>query len=368
MLVHAMLILQIAAATSCAAQKVSLHVADMPLAEVVNLLRDMTGVNLVGETAANVGANRPKITLDVEDAPLKAVVKEICVQAGWHFARFGSGYHLMPGPMPEDRRPRCEVGPYQVAVQGVNVQRSLTLSFNEQEPRPTLDHRLSLHLTCETDDEDLIAAVCGFDPNVIAVTDTGVTLEPLQRHLMPQATRHEPVVHAWIPLRPPPGEAKKLSRLEGDLVLYATIKRAEFEFTPQEVGTTKESEGISVTLTGFDAQNGQLRCELRVPKERRDGADTVRSMPVQPTVAVTLVDASGKHLAFSGSSSGGGAEGNVYRLRQEFSFRIGEGFTPAKVLYRVVAGFNPTDRLTYLFEDIPLPVEQEVAPPIEQLP
>ena len=369
MLRYVAVVLVLAVGGGCSAQKVSISVADMPLPDVVQLLRDMTGVQFVGEAAAKaLPGKAPTVTLDLQDAPLKTVVKEMCRQAGWHFARFGQGYHLMPGPAEDYARPRCAVGVYEVSLDSVSVQRTLTLNFAAPEAKTSLDHRTNLQLTCESDDDELMAAVWAFDTNVIAVTDTGVTLEPLQKEAWGHGSPHEPLVRGWVPLQPPPPDAKRLARLEGDLILYATVRRAEFEFTAQDVGTSKEAEGLTVALTAFDPRTGQVQCELSLPKDTEEAVRRTRGMTSSPTVDVALLDAEGKAASSSGGSSSGGAEGEVMRYKQQYSFRVGEGFVPAKIRYRVVAASDPGERLTYLLEDIPLPLEDEVAPPLGELP
>jgi hypothetical protein len=358
------LVVALVVASCCSAQKVSITVADMPLPEVVKLLKDMTGVDIVGDVRG--GGNPARITLDLTDVPLKAVIKELCRQAGKHYGRFGRGYNLMPGAE-EDSRPRCTVGAYEVILNRVSVQRTRAIDFHQAGPRTTLQYQLSIELAAEADDDAAMVAVAGFHPDVTAETDTGAMLEPLQRDFHEQGRGSEPTVQAWISLQPPPENAKSIAALEGDLVLYAQVDRAEFEFGIDEIGATKEANGTSVKLVAFSHRPPQAEYEVRIPVDPAERAPG-RWRWIRPQFETTLLDAAGKAAISSGSGYSGGQEGNVYTYSQTCSFRLDAGFEPAKLRYTIAVPRDPSDRQAYLFENIPLPLEEDVPPPVDKLP
>ena len=343
---------------------VTIEAEDMPLPELVNLLRQMTGTQIFGENAG--GAEAPRITIKFEDAPLKTVIREVCGQAGWHFAHVGGTYHLMPG-VETDQAPRCLVGPYEIVVDSLSVQRTRSLNLRNPARGPRLDERLSIQLVAQSDDDEAMVAVLGFDPNVTCVTDTGAKLEPLQKDLWGGGHGFESTVQGWLSLGPPPEGAKQIATLEGDLVLYAKVDRAEVEFTPDEVGATKQAGDVSVKLEELNRQTGFVRIQTALPRPAQEFGQRLASIGT-PAFEVSLLDGQGKAVPCSGRGySGGGGEG-VYRYDQQYSFQLTTGFVPAKLRYRMSIPRHPSERQTYTFENLPLPLEEAAAPPVDQLP
>jgi hypothetical protein len=365
MLRHTAVVLALVVGGTCSAQTVSIKVADMPLPEVVQLLRDMAGLQIVGDVEGPQNAAR--ITLDMTDVPLKTVIREICRQSGKHFTRFAQGYNLMRG-VEDDQRPRLRVGDYDVALDTVTLQRTSSLNLRQPDQGPQVSHQLSFQLVAEADDDELLAAIYAFDPNVAVTTDTGAKLEPTQKQLWGRSYGGSEGEHrARISVSAPPEGTKRIASLEGDIVVYSKLDRVEFEFTPADVGTTKTSGDISLKLVAFDPGSGVVRSEMRIPQPKAEGNPQQLDW-MQPRVEVALVDEANRAASWAGSGTSGGAENGVQLWQQQYSFRLDPGFKPAKVRYRVVAPRGPTERLTYLFEDIPLPLEENAKPPLDQLP
>ncbi|MBM3477079.1 MAG: hypothetical protein FJX75_27745 [Armatimonadetes bacterium] len=345
-------------------QRLTLKCADMALPDVVKMLRQTSGVLIVGADTAD--AETPRITLSLTDVTVRQALGEVCKQAGWHYEPLGQGYRLMPGP----REPKpfvCRVGDYDVILDRVIISRNLAIELIKAEPQTTLDHRLSLGLIAESDDEEQMVAVAGFDPQVTAMTDTGVELRESRNRFTPLGYySREPVVRGSINLPPPPEEARSLARIEGDLILFAKVERTEYEFPLDEVGQTREQDGVSVTFRGFDPATGTAQVQAKIARAPDEEPGRMRSP--QPRCAATLVDADGRPAPSGGYSSSGRGEDGVYTSDQEFRFRLEPGFEPAKLKYQMILTRDPSERLTYVFENIPLPLEENVKPPIEQLP
>jgi hypothetical protein len=345
------------------AQGISLNCTEASFADVAKLLQQAGGVTITG--AGQAPADTPKITLNLENASLRQALREVCRQAGWHYTRFGPGYHLLPGA--QDERFTCHVGDYDVTLQRLMRQRSLVLDLTRGEPHTSLTNLLNIELIAESDDDEKLIALAGFDQQALAVTDTGVELQPDQRFGGYSGRSVEPVVRAWLNLPPPPEDAKVLARLEGDLVLFAKVERAEVELGLEEVGVTKQANGVSVTLNSFDRAGGSARLRLVMPLSQE--AQPRRGLSQsQPQIRVTLADAAGKTALQSGHSSSGGNDGKTMTYDYQASFRLDADFLPVRLTCRVAVPYDPSDRLTYLFENIPLPVAEEAKAPLDELP
>jgi hypothetical protein len=344
--------------------QLTLNCTNVPLPEVVKHLRQLSGVPIIGGDTAD--AATPPITLDLTDVTVEQALAEACKQAGWHYERFEQGYRLVPGP-PAPRPFACRVGDYEVVLERVSVLRDLTLELVGDQPRTTLDHRLGLSLSARSDDEDKMAAIAGFDSQVTAVTDTGVELRPTQRARGSTGVRSmEQVVRGSASLPAPPEEARALARVEGDLILFAQVERSEYEFAIDQAGQSQDQGGATVTFVGFDRATGIARVRAKITQPR--DAIPQRGGPSQPRCAATLMDANGRPAAASGQSGSWRGENGVYTHDQEYYFRPDPNFQPAKLKCQLTVVSDPSERLTYVFENIPLPSEENVTPPIEQLP
>jgi hypothetical protein len=344
-------------AGTVAAQQVTIEAKDVALADVVELLKQQTGVQIVGERQAP--PETPPLTLQFERAPLKKVIRELCKQAGMHFTRFGSGYHLLPG-VERDDRPLCVAGDYEVRVEQIIHDRQRVLTFKNADEPMRFENTLRVNLTAEAWDDEATARLYAFDPAVRAVTDGGAVLEPRQKETLQQGQpAYEHLLRGYLPLEPPPPEAVTLATLEGDIVLFADLDRGEFEFAlDQEVGQTKETERIAVTLQSYDAKAGVVTCELSVPP----GPKWEPGEPhwsVRPMTQAALVTAKGDRQAPHGTSYRGEGGQERYTFYQTFAFSVPPEFEPVKLAYQVTVPRNPAERLHYKFENLPLPTWQE---------
>jgi hypothetical protein len=296
------------------------------------------------------------VTLKFEKAPLKQVVRELCRQAGWHvLGRFGKGFHLFPGAEKDDR-PRCMVEGYEIGLNSVSISDVRSLDLKDRGQPVQVQHDLQLQVSVEGVLDEAMGAMYGLHPAVRAVTDTGLILAPRQTELMSGGYwGSQPVVQTMIALEPPTDNSTKLVSLEGDLVLYADVEHAEFEFGLDEKGTTKKTDQATVTFKGYAPEDCSVSFELAIPANPPPAAGQPY-WSLNPQYEVSLLGADGAGRAPNSANSGGSGDGKTLRYQQRFGFDQAQGFQPTKVSYKVTVPRNPTKRVRYKFENVPLPV------------
>jgi hypothetical protein len=342
----------LAAIAPLAAQTVTIDVEDATVQDVVTALKELTGAQIVGEVHAR--QDTPLVTLQFEDAPLKRVIAELCKQVGWHYSRLGRGYHLLPG-VEEDHRPRFEVEGYQIFLDSISLRNTHSLNLKPREREVQSDHCLYVELKAEAESDEMLDPVVGFDTAITATLDTGdVVKGPEQPLHSSRRYSFEPEIHASVPVdRPPPG-AKSIASLEGDLVLYADIRETTLEFPVDEVNTTKDEEVLSVTFVEYDPKGQQAEFELVLPE---DELRTEEGPRAQPWCKAVLVAEDGARLLSNGSDWTGNVEEGLAKYKQGFRFpSVPDGFEPVKVIYTATISRDPSRRLHYRFENIPLPI------------
>ena len=332
-------------------QRLTIEVEGAHLKDVVEAVQQMTGVQIIGHNAAN--DDTPLVTLDHEDAPLKRVMRDICTQAGWQYRRFGAGYHLMPGAE-ADHRPRVEIEGFEVTLESLRLQNAAWLNLRETGREVQSDHSLSLTLKAEAEEDEAVEVLVGFDTQVRVTYDTGEEVTGPEQRLHPRLYFHGGVLDGQIQLPPPPEGATKIASIEGDLVMFAQLERLELEFGVDEVGMVKDEGVLSVTLMGFHEEQNQVTFELMMPT---DEYKDERGQGIQPRPHVMLVDDTGARAQDSGRSvSGRGSQDGISRYEQTFHFGSKLEGTPVALHYRALLPRDPTKRLPYKFEDIPLPL------------
>ena len=343
-------------ATSVTAQEVTIDVADVTVPEAVKLLRDMTGAQIVGEGHAK--DDTPRVTLKFKQAPLKKVIKELCRQAGWHYFQHRRDmFHLMVGERREP--PIVHVEGYEISVPQVTLRRSRSLDFTQPEGGAQRQDQLSLSLAAEGETDGANDALYAFHPAVRAVTDTGEILPPTQVELVGSGgMTHRGFLEAHISVELPTAEAGALKSLEGELMLYAQIDRAEFEFTLDEAGDTKTEGDIAVTFNTYNPQLALTKFELVIPAppEPQPGE---RQVSLQPRCTGALVSADGAQRPPYGTSSSGDWGNQERRFTHTFQYADLQDFEPVKVQYSVTIPRDPSKVLKYRFENIPLPAWEE---------
>ena len=332
-------------------QHLTIQVEDANPKDVVTAIQHMTGAQIIGHHA--VPDDTPLITLDHEDAPLKRVLRDICAQAGWHYRRFGQGYHLMPG-VEEDHRPRVVMEGFEVTLEAVRIQNAAWLNLRETGREVQSDHSLSLTLKAESEEDEAVEVLVGFDTQVKVTYDTGEEVTGPEQRLHPRMYLHGGTLDGQVRLPPPPEGATKIASIEGDLVMFAQLERLELEFGVDEAGMVKDEGVLSVTLVGFNEEQTQATFELMMPTDEYKDED---GQTIQPRSHVTLIDDTGAQVRESGGGfSGRGPQDGVSTYEQTFHFgRKLEG-TPMTLRYRTLLARDPSKRLPYKFEDIPLPL------------
>jgi len=340
-------------AGAAGAQRISLDVNDMALPDVVTAIKQLSGVQIIGEMA--VTDQTPHITLKLEDAPLRKVMTEVCRQVGWHFARFGTGYNLMPG-VEADQRPRCEAGDFQVVLDNLELTNSLSLSLRDPAQGTRVTRQLTLRFSAEADDDETLTAIYNFDPKLTVTTDTGVTLAPLQDRIYGGQMSFGGSPTFQIPVKPPPAEARKLAAIEGDVVLYADITRIEHDFALDQPGTRFDKGELTVKFLSYESATHTAKFELMLPEPPPPQPGAPHEW-LQPRATAELRDAAGTPSVSGGYGFSGSTNEGISRFQQTFNFSAGQEYVPTTIRYRVSIQRNATKRVHYRFENVPLPAE-----------
>ncbi len=343
-------LLVLVVAGSVCAQRITIDVKDAALPDAVAAIKQLAGVQIIGDNAANV--DTPHVTLKADDAPLTRVMRDLCAQVGWHFTRFGPGYHLMPG-IEKDERPRCALDGFDVLLEGLDLTNTLSLGFRGPAQGTHATRQLTLRLVAESDDNEALTVVYGFDPQVAAMTDTGVKLNPLQQGTFGVAPAFGGAINAPIPVQLPPADARRIATLEGDVLTYADMRKIEHEFAIDEVGHRFDDKEISVTFAGYDPPSHNAKFKLMLPETPPEPGRSPQW--VRPVGTATLVDQNGAQCVSQGGGYNGSTTEGIVHFEQTFYLQAPEGFEPAKVRYRCVIPRDPTKRLHYKFENVPLP-------------
>jgi hypothetical protein len=327
-----------------APQTVTIDLRDAPIADAIKALRELSGVDFTGEMGGN--PQTPLITLAFEGAPLKTVVREMCRQAGWHFQRFGRGYSLWSG-VQDDTRPDAQVDGLGIFVESLSLENSVY--FLTDDPQSHEQNRLHVRLRAEAEDDELLEPVLGFDYAITVTLDTGDVLKGPE-HGLHRPPWFRPEIDADIPVPPPPPEARTIASIEGDLVLYADITRLEAEFALDDVGAGKDEGLMSVTFLDYSPQGFRPKLQFVAPENGR---------PIQPQFDAVLIGENGVEAHSDGVGGSGGLQDGVWTYTQEAGFaRVPPGFEPVAIRYAATISRDPSKRVHYKFEDIPLPIPE----------
>ena len=352
-------------ATVAVAQEVTMDVEDVPLSQAMKLLSDLSGVSVAGSRKA-LEEEQPRVTLKFGSTPLKEVIQELCEQAGWHVRRGGvSQYYLCPGVRRDDC-PRYRIGDCEVILTSVRAHRSKPLDLRSRAPRREAHERLDFDLVVEGRTDDAMVPVYRFGQEATAITDTGavLTLKAGSGNREPPRGAHEPLDGRCRLLHGlPPSDARSLALLEGELLFYADVERAEAEFTADEVGVTKQSGRMKITYAGVEQESEERPAwavfELLLPDgpmtRDRSGVTWWWTPSIQPHARVVAERADGSRKRSWGLARWTEPRERLARFRYTFPAGRSEDPPTVKMTYTAIVARNPTKRAPFKFENIPLP-------------
>ncbi len=346
---------------------VTFDVQDRPVSEVLSGLAEQTGVRIHSPFGGGVEA--PLVTVRADRVPFRGVLREVAAQCGCHVeCRLLHQYALRKGPDPREASPTARAGPYTLRVRSVRVSDSMALDFMAAGEAPLrLDRGVTLNIEVEADDDLDLARIYALHPAVRAVDDRGRAIAPARMQL-PEDHRPPgigPGAVPWVSLPVgvalPVPPAASLRSVEGELLVYAHARYAEFVLPLDRLGAT--------------ATDGD--CTLGLMEARRtDAGYTVKAKLTTPAVAARRDQAGGTPRTGLGwarleaadgqvlktqwtSWRGGIREGQRVAYHYELGFRLPAFETPARlVLVLMVIGGEP-ESLRYSFANIPLPTWQE---------
>jgi hypothetical protein len=254
----------------------------------------------------------------------------------------------------EDLRPQCVVGDYRLIVNELVLSASRSRSLWDLAQPWQVTNQLTVELLAEASRPQALIPLLGFDPGIRAVTDTGAVLAP-DRTDLPLGTYHliGSTLNGNLGVAfPPPGVAS-LASVEGDLVLYAEVETADFEFKPAEPEVTKQVGDIQLTWQREQSAHGSFRFGLAMPRLAPRWKESKGGPEVRMLATLTMADG---HQEF-----GFAHERAEERPDDTGSFDMYVGFshslygTPVSIACRTAVVRSPTKRLHYKFENLPLP-------------
>ena len=330
------------------------------------------------------------VKLDFDNAPLAEILGSVCKQAGV-IGEVDDAEHvrLREGDPNLDARPTANVGDYVLRVDKVtyNCERTYTLERGAGVPEaPEETGSLELHLGITSKSPQADQLLAGIGLTVKATTDLGGTLkpdrepdpedppdamEPIERHgaeASPMPLDHVPDLRF---AQPPPG-VKKLTRVEGILYLYSTVKTTELKLPLAEKGKASRQDDVAVTIVlgkgavpemppGVEMMQLDLEVDAPAlpgaPKPRRQmdrstqfdavlvGKDGARRRGMDAPLAIAWTESKTQHKAFWFFLTEFRAAPDVKAAK----------FEPDYLLLTVRRGGPADKKLPFVFENVPVP-------------
>jgi len=255
----------------------------------------------------------------------------------------------VPQAQQEDPRPRCEVEGYTIRVSSVVQTREWKLELRNPGAETQAHHRLVVSLSIEPRDGTAGATLKGTDPVAQGVTDTGVALTQPD-----DVQQNGPSVEGMIVLDPVPPSARSIASLEGNLVLYAEVAEEEFEFDVAQPGVVQDCEEVTIEFVGYGIKDPNT-AEFRFTVPAGMSEDAPFGFP-EMDIQVALIGADGTESSNRGWTQSAHTEGQTLRVEQQFRFQPPEGLEPTTLRCNLTMPRDPTVRLPFRIENIPLPV------------
>jgi len=354
------------ACTAAWAQHVTVDFKQVPLKQALAALERQTGA-IIQPGSWAPDAEQLRLDLQMQDAPLRAALRALCRQIGWHFD--GSGFrqfNVQPGPDPADTCPAVQVGPYTVRLRSIQVVHATGLTLERTTDGPlALVHETGIGLTVEADeDRDLVAVINPYQ-GVTAVDNTGTRLGPKRSGLplSPDPRRSwaaESPLPCRLTLDPPSPRATSLRTLEGDILVHQDVQQLHFEFPLAEDRQPQSAAGHTVSLTGVEpiGKRGLIvQAQWQPPARPRNETD--RPWLMLPYWGYLAAGGGERVYAYSlpHAESAEGADPTPYLVT--WYFQPAEGVRPRAFVFECPLLSDETDTLHYKFENIPLPTGKE---------
>ncbi|MFQ6132671.1 MAG: hypothetical protein ACE5R4_11585, partial [Armatimonadota bacterium] len=350
-------------AATAQGQRVTVDFVGAPIQEALEELEQQAGVHIEGVLWPE--EDQPSVDLQMEEAPLRAVLRAICRQANCHFWQSGRHvFYLQEGPNPAEQCPTTQVGPYTIRVGFVRLADTMTLAFARRRGNPlSVVKQMTIGLSVEADEDIELEAVAGVHPGATAVENTGKTVEPTVKELpsreVPMPWRRPGSMPVLIRLALPSPEAIRLRALEGDILVHRDVQPLRFEFPLEGPRQPQTVAGHTVTITSIERRGErdyEVKAKWQLP--RLKPGEPMEAEPF-PSYSGYLVTARGE-AAGSGSSEVGGIGPTTNReFGCSWQMRAFPEVVPEKFVLEIVLKSAETETLHYKFEDIPLPTWEE---------
>lgn len=315
------------------------------------------------------------------DAPLSRALREVSARFGMQCRKNSGGYALYSVPNPPARpRPTglTEKNGVRIYARGVTLDDRRTRNFAGENVPPS-DTRLQLQLMVEMGDGDG-DAVAGLE-NVTARDDQGniVTAEPTRSYGGSYyGTQYPDEWSGTLSLSAPHPRARSLLTVEGDLMVYRTMKRFQVEIPvpPTERSVRRQAGDWLIVVSQYELAPKQgedddagLPALFARPPQAGASMRVRIYYPVRTAVAArggwgmypTLVDSRGRAYAPILSGGAGAGNGELTLTDAHLVFPVVEN-PPARLVWDLVERGQPSRLLSFRLEDIPLPAPAPFVP------
>ncbi|MFN3648334.1 MAG: hypothetical protein ACK47B_02035 [Armatimonadota bacterium] len=372
-------------AAAAEAARLGIRVENATAPEAIRRLSEASGVRLTLPAYAQPlgmpqGALAERASFDWSAATFNRALRELCARYGLRPQRRGPVYQLMPGGFAEEGPPlkpfglvvRDGVRFYMVST-AIHQSRSRNLAGvgGNRDSSGTL----TLHFAAELGelDRDQVYGLA----NVVARDDTGQVLARQGEFRSPPSFFEAGFPDRWsgsVSLPGPDPRARRLTWVEGELLVHRTVRRSTVELELPESGKAvrKQIGETLVVVSGYGPPSPE---ELPVPPGEEDlpqirrrpssGERTIRLRVFAPAGPRSefmeaasnplLAGASGELYPSSGHSWGGGGDGDWQFGEGTISFRLAEGDRPAKLIWDTLERSEPVPLLTFRIPNVPLP-------------
>lgn len=289
----------------------------------------------------------PNVTLDMDDATPKEIVREICKQASCGYegpmgdARTFHAFRLVEGDPGADSRPHGTTGDIRLHVERVRMQKKSEATFSWSLPRPKTEKTagIGLRISAQARDMEVWKRIFGLSSKVTALFDTGETYTtPREQSWTVQEFSGTRGASASLPL--PKKPANSIENLKCTVVLHKRAEMPVFRFPMGETGTAK-TEG-SVTIRLADVSTGDNEIHVTAYYTHRGPLPTARS--------AILEGPHGERVDPSG------LEGSMDAGKGWWKWRFKKPDWPVEAV--LIGAYFPTEAKQYVsitIPDIPLP-------------
>jgi hypothetical protein len=372
--------------------RVSLKVENATLEDAASALAQAAGVTLeVNLPKFPPGAALPpgapsteKVTFDWTNSSLARAMRQLCEKFNLRPARRPGGYQLHPTFQPPGVEPKrvglVEKSGVRLFARSINVYDSRGVNFVDANNAWGGNARVNLTLGAEMGDGDG-EAVAGIE-NVTARDDQGNFLVNDQQqafHYVDNAAPFPDEWHGSVNLPGPHPKAKKLAWVEGDFVVFRSVRpvRVEIPLPLKEKSVRAQAGELIIAASRYrvipKAEPENDEADLPGP---RFGAQPAASGPiVRVRVFVPIgtryssraggwgmppfaVGASGKSYpaqTFHGGSSGSDGQWTVFDTTWMFP---GMEEEPVKLVWDLVEKTRPEKLFSFRMADVPLPAPE----------